>query len=71
MTKILTAWLALHKMARMFMAGVSSLLITWIFLLAVAVIVIPLGHHVWSYWHGIATSLQTSSIKAAEIRGRK
>lgn len=70
--KILTTWIApLHRVASTFMAGISTMLVTTFFLLFVAAIIIPVGHHVWNYWHGIATSLQASSVKAAEIRGRK
>ena len=70
--KILAAWISpLHRMAATFMAGISTMAVTLCFLGIIAVVAIPIGHHVWSYWHGIATSLQASSVKAAEIRGRK
>ncbi len=71
MKAIIAGLLPVHRMATAFMAGISTMLITLCFLGIIAVVAIPLGHHVWSYWHGVATSLQASSVKAAEIRGRK
>ena len=46
-----------NNTAAAFFAGVSAMLMTVVFLLAVAAFVIPLGHHVWNYWHGVAASL--------------
>lgn len=42
-----------------FFAGISAMLMSLVFLLAVAAFAIPIGHHVWSFWWTAAGSLQS------------
>ncbi len=50
-----------------FFAGISAMLMTAVFLLAVAAFVVPLGHYVVNYWSGFASSLQSPApAKAAK-----
>ena len=53
--------------------GARDGIITAIFLLLIAAIAVPLGHHVWNYWNGVAASLQAPAPakKGDDVRGRK
>lgn len=48
--------------------GARDGIITAIFLLLIAALVIPIGHHVWSYWSGLASSYQAAAapVKPAQ-----
>ena len=60
---------SVHRAATVFWNGVSALLVTAVFLFAVLAFVIPVGHHVWTYWHSAATSWQAPApAKAAQKR---
>jgi len=56
-----------HNAAAAFFMGLKVMLVTAVFLFAVAAFIIPVAHHVWSYWHGVASSLQSPApAKAAK-----
>lgn len=55
-----------NNAAAAFFAGISAMLITAVFLLAVAAFIIPIGHHIGTYWWGVASALQSPApAKAA------
>ncbi len=60
---------SIHRAAAMFWNAVAALLGTLVFLFAVLAFVIPIGHHVWTYWHSTVTALQAPApAKAAQKR---
>ncbi len=55
-----------NSAAAAFFFGLKAMLVTAVFLFAVAAFIIPVAHHVWSYWHSVASSLQAPApAKAA------
>ncbi len=56
-----------HNIASAFFTGIKTMALTLLFLFVMAVIVVPLGHHVFSYWQSAVASWQ-GPAKAAVKR---
>ncbi len=47
-----------HNVAAQFFAGIKTMALTLLFLLVMALVWVPLGHHVFSYWQSAVATWQ-------------
>ena len=57
---------AVHNAAVVFFAGVGYAIMAVVFLCAIAAFAIPVAHHVWGFWSGLASSYQAASAPVAK-----
>lgn len=57
--------------AAAFFAALATMLITGAFLGALAFVAIPIGHHVWAYWSGLAASYQAAAAPVGPAKAQK
>ena len=62
---------SVHNLGAAFFHTVSAMLVTALFLCAIAAFIIPFGHYTYNYWSTLASSYQAASAPVKPAAAQK